>query len=253
MENKVNKKKLLLKEIYNASSPFDGGFFGFGGNKQIIKKDPQVEKIEKQEQSEINQNLEDQNWILGKGILDKNINLESTEETSLKDSKYLHFPGSLKLNRLEKPHTYIPDANKQNYEEEYYLNDILPNGYEHTNSNTETLSIGGMSQLVKPKQFIPENESEKNVYYEKRKRKEKNKDHNKSNIDKNFKTIKKYLNLLYNAKPTDLANFTSKIDIEIRELENKLKISEQVINFNKLSNIIKEIIKSELKNDKYQK
>ena len=55
MNNKVNKKKLSLQEIYGSgphyfgNPSFDGGFFGFGGDRQIVQKDPQVQKMQNQE------------------------------------------------------------------------------------------------------------------------------------------------------------------------------------------------------------
>lgn len=142
MNIKVNKKKLLLQEIYDIGAALTGNttldrtIFGFGGDRQLIKKDAQVEKIRKQEESEINQNIKDQ-------------------------------------------------------------------------------------QVV--------NESQK------------------INVDKNIKTIKKYLNLLRHSKPGDSVNFAAKIDFELKDLEQKLKMSETAMTFGELSNIINEIIESELK------
>lgn len=274
MNIKVNKKKLLLQEIYGVdphfvgNPTFDGGFFGFGGNRQIIQKDPQVEKIRKQEESEVNQNIQDQNWTMGKNNWEKHLNLQDvntdniedqidlplsrvTEERNAADSNYTHLPGSPAINAIENPQLHVPGAGRPDGTDEYLLDDELPGGYKHEYPNAEHLPLGGMGMVITPKQFVPENEPNQYVHQESKKRKEKRREQQKVNVDKNIQTIKRYLNLLRSAKSGDAINFAAKLDIEVNNLEKKIKTHEQTIGLNELSSMINEIIESELKNDKY--
>lgn len=264
MKTKVNNKKLLLKEIYGVgphftgNPGFDGGFFGFGGDRQIIQKDQQVEKIRKQEESEVNQNVQDQNWTMGKNNWEKHLNMQDvhtndiedqidlpykrvTEDRNAADSNYTHLPGGPAMNTLEKPELYIPGAGRPDETDEYLLDDEIPGGYKHEYPAADHSPLGGMGQVIAPKQFVPENEPDQYVYREARKQEKQ-----KINVDKNIKTIKRYLSLLRNAKPSDALNFSAKIDIEIKNLEKQLKLAEQTITFDEISTMIKEAIESEL-------
>jgi hypothetical protein len=290
MNNKVNKKKLSLKEIY-ASGPsfmgcpsFDGGYFGFGGDRQIAKKDPEVERIRQETEGEVNQNVQDQNWTMGKNNWEKHLNMQDvhtkniedqkdlpmsrvTEDRSLSDANYTDLPGSPAMNIVPASKLFVPGAGRPDGTEEYLLDDD-PNsneeGIQFTNTRVEPEPAkfspdGGMGIVLQPKQFIPNDEPPQGVFVNheakyKKTKKIKNtaadeKQLSKTNIEDNIKNIKKYLKVLLasdnNKKPSP---FLPKLEQEINKLQKKLNISEHSITLTELMSIINEVINEELSN-----
>lgn len=235
MTRKANNKKLSLLEIYGSgphmmgNPSFGGDYFGFGGQKQLIVQDKQVAKIKSQEELEHNTNAEDQNWILGKGTLEKNLN-----ERSAADLNYSHLPGNLGAGALENQENHLPSSDLP-YDSDKYLG-----GHEvmiHSNyPPADNTPLGGAGQIIAPKQFVPNNIDDINETKNKQ-----------TNIQKNIKTIKKYLNLLKSTKPNnDQRNYITKIDNELKSLGNQ-ELLEHDITFESLLDIINEIVESELK------
>lgn len=242
MKNKVNKKKFTLKQFFiNESSylgadSFQGGPFGFGGTSQLAKIDPAVNKIRQAEEGEVNQNIVDQNWTMGKNNWEKHLNLQDiytdnsqgerdrplnrvSEERNAADTNYTHLRGT-PVNSLDNQKLHVPGAGRPDGTDEYLFDDdIIPHDFAEP---AEESPLGGMGQVIAPKQFIPKDQPEVQTEIKNNKKSSLRDEKYQTSVKKNIKNIKKYLQFFKSAatKPNERNTLATKIDIELKDLEN---------------------------------
>jgi hypothetical protein len=118
-------KKNLTEMIAGGSSvdgnpSFRGGPYGIGNRKQLAAYlNPATAKIAQQEQDEVNQNIEDQSWLLSKF---KSPSDDQTKKTDIPDERvvterqgndmfYKGLPGNYRENALEYSQNHMPEEN----------------------------------------------------------------------------------------------------------------------------------------------
>lgn len=166
MNNNIKKIiEEIVKEVIAGGSSVDGapsfrgGPYGAGHKMQLAKQDPSVKAMEDEEQSEINQNIDDQAWvnntrkhgarqptpmqdIHGKAELHRDMtsaNKFKKEHFNINermgaDKFYSDLPGYPRPNAIEYPVQHVPDENmvvtkmragRSDGTEEYLIDDII--------------------------------------------------------------------------------------------------------------------------------
>jgi hypothetical protein len=150
--SKSNFKKLYesIPTGYSLSGgpTLRGGPYGFGFKKQLATVlNPATAEMEKQEQEELNQNVDDQARLLG-----KHHQLDPIVERNAADSQHAYLPGNYRENALEYSQNHMPDENFQidtliaggtnDGTEDYLVDDIIDELDERDRQLSEN-NIGG--------------------------------------------------------------------------------------------------------------
>lgn len=204
--NKKIKKIVneVIKELMGGGSSVDGapsfrgGPYGIGAKQQLANTlDPSVQKMEDQEQAELNSNIENQQWglskwqwIKGEPFQDIGGNPEHQRDmTSAKrldpvlderndaDMQYSDLPGMPGMNALETPVQHVPNENlpvtdlragSQDGTEDYLIDDIVDEletghgepGYNKHVRKEGLFSGGGNATMQMPNHYPDPDESD---------------------------------------------------------------------------------------------
>ncbi len=172
----VNVKQTKFKKLYesiptgyslNGSPTLRGGPYGFGYKKQLATTlNPATANIEKQEQNELNQNVDDQAKLLG-----KHHQLDPIVERNVGDGQHAYLPGNYRENALEYSQIHLPPENFQidtlisggtnDGTEDYLLDDIIDELDEREKELTnESIGGHGGNYVTQLRPNIPNNKNE---------------------------------------------------------------------------------------------
>ncbi len=138
-----------------------GGPYGLGHKKQLATVlNPATANIENQEQSELNQNVDDQARLLG-----KHQHLDPIVERNAADSQHAYLPGNYRENALEFSQIHLPDENFQidtliaggtnDGTEDYLLDDIIDELDTREKELTENIGGYGGNYVTQLKPNLP--------------------------------------------------------------------------------------------------
>jgi len=169
---KNNKIKESVPTGYSfAGGPtLRGGPYGFGHKKQLATVlNPATDSVEKQEQEELNTNIDDQSRLNRKygSILDPLV------ERNVGDGQHAYLPGNYRENALEYSQIHLPPENLQidasiagpmnDGTEKYLVDDIIDELEERERELTESMGGVGGNYVFQIKPHLPPYQEQENL------------------------------------------------------------------------------------------
>lgn len=121
-----------LKEIiaggssHDGNPSFRGGPYGIGAKKQLAAPlNPATQAMEDQEQAELDQNIQDTDWVIGTRVGGTSAHTQGfVDERNSSDAFSTHLPGNLSVGAIEAPVDHVPIEDPRKTDD-YFIDDII--------------------------------------------------------------------------------------------------------------------------------